>query len=396
MKVNIETQLLCVDYSTIRGIPSYTINTLKALVKRAENDYSISFFDQFSERNNRKYMYEYIGEQCLKNVKMCECNRIRYSDFMPVGDLVWDKYGCNYNEAIGSNADVFHFPHFIILPTRIDGAVVVTIHDMLPVMSIAGNYFSNDYLKSTRPSYDASIQIIEKNPHYCICADSQATKNDILKFTKIKEEQVYVVPLAYDPLIHFLQKNIQLLSSIGINKPFLCFLGLINNRKGIDNLLTAFESIKPRYSDLQLVLAGYCDNPEILKKIANSKFKNDIICPGFVDNITKRALLSSAAAFLFPSEYEGFGLPVIEAMACGSPVITTNVSSLPEVGGDAVLYVEPKNSEQLAAQIERLLNSEDLRNEYIQKGFEQANKFSWDKTAEMTEKVYKIAYERRM
>jgi len=105
-------------------------------------------------------------------------------------------------------------------------------------------------------------------------------------------------------------------------------------------------------------------------------------------------LLSDAAAFLFPSEYEGFGLPVLEAMACGSPVITTNVSSLPEVGGDAAIYVSPKNPEQLAVEIVRLLNSESLRNEYIQKGFEQVKKFSWKKTAQMTEEVYEIAYRR--
>jgi glycosyltransferase involved in cell wall biosynthesis len=396
MKVNIETQVLCTAPSGIRGIPAYTINLIRALTLRKTNEYSVSFFDKYSERNNRKFMYDYIGSKYLEDVEICECNSISYLEIIKSGSPVFEKYGFTYNEAVSSDADVFHFPHFEILPNCVKGAAVITIHDMIPVMPNAERFLPKDFLNSIKPKYHSSIQLIENNPHYCICADSQSTKNDILKFTKIKEEQIYVVPLAYEPLTNFPEINNQLLLSLGINEPFLCYLGEIDWRKGVDDILTAFENIKHRYSDLKLVLAGRCIVPEIQAKIANNKYTNDIICPGFVSDDTKRALLSSAVAFLFPSEYEGFGLPVIEAMACGSPVITANVSSLPEVGGDAVLYVEPKNSEQLAAQIERFLSSEDLRNEYIQKGFAQANKFSWDKTAEMTEKVYKIANEKSL
>ena len=102
-------------------------------------------------------------------------------------------------------------------------------------------------------------------------------------------------------------------------------------------------------------------------------------------------LYSNALAFVFPSLYEGFGLPVLEAMARGCPVIASNASSLPEVTGDAAILIDPHNVEQLAYEMERIITSESLQNELKQKGLEQCKKFSWDKTAEMTENVYKIA-----
>ena len=391
MKVNLEMQWLCVPRNTLRGIPYYMINIVKALTKRRLNSYSLSFFDHRSQRNNRKYLYDYIGEETLRNVHLCECNSTSYAMFMPNCEEGWRKVNSSYNDLTGANADVFHFPSFCPLPLSLCGKMVVTIHDMLPLFPNAQQllgYMSVDYR--------SGIKVLEKDKSSIIITDSRSTKDDLLNLTNIISEQVFVVPLAHDESIHFPEVDYEQLHSMGVHGPYLCYLGTLDYRKGISDILEAFTAVKSRFPELLLVLAGAFQAIEYEKIIAEHKYSNDILCPGFVSDEQKRVLLSSATVFLFPSEYEGFGLPVLEAMACGSPVITTDVSSLPEVGGDAVVYVSPNNPEQLAYEIDRLLDSEKLRNEYIQKGFEQSSKFSWDKTAQMTEDVYKIAYEQRL
>ena len=219
----------------------------------------------------------------------------------------------------------------------------------------------------------------------------------MVKYVGIKDERIHVVPLAYNSEIHYVEKNPDVLVKFGIDSSYILYLGAIDSRKGIFDILKAFEYVKDKHPDMKLVLAGGINTAEesaICDRVRELNAREDIIFTGFVSDDEKRALLSSAEVFLFPSEYEGFGLPVLEAMACGAPVITTNVSSLPEVGGDAVMYVTPKQPQELAEAIEQMLSSESLRQDYIARGFEQCKKFSWDKTAEMTEEVYKIVYDR--
>ena len=132
----------------------------------------------------------------------------------------------------------------------------------------------------------------------------------------------------------------------------------------------------------------------ILEKIKNHTYTKDIILTGYVSEAQKRVLLSAAELFLFPSEYEGFGFPVLEAMACGTPVITTDATSLPEVGGDAAQYISVGDNEQLADTVMKLLGDRQKMAELRQKGFERCDLFSWEKTALENEKIYKMAMEK--
>jgi len=362
---------------------------------RRKNDYSISYFDLNKERGNNKYIREYIGNDVLRSIREHECNSTGFFELQTNGEGVYGK--SSYNDITGAVADVFHFVHFETIPFELNGKMVVTIHDLLPLLPKAHNWFDESYLFHAPPNCARSLKFLEKKPQTIIIADSYSTKADIMNYSGIKQERVFVVPLAHDATIHYPEKNQALLKTMKIHSPFLLYLGELDFRKGIVDIFDAFEVIKPNFPDLKLVLAGFLKTTTspIHEKLSEFRYINDVILTGFVNNEQKRALLSSASVFLFPSEYEGFGLPVLEAMACGSPVITTNVSSLPEVGGNAVVYVSPNNPEQLAYEIECLLNSESLRNEYIQKGFKQSSKFSWDKTAQMTEEVYKTAHEQR-
>jgi len=174
------------------------------------------------------------------------------------------------------------------------------------------------------------------------------------------------------------------------SKPYFVYLGAIHPRKNILTLVKAFEQFKSSNpSDHQLVLAGRASwhTEEVFKSIAESKWKDSIHLPGYIATAEATALVASAEAMIYPSLYEGFGLPLVEAMACGVPVICSNVSSLPEVAGNAALLFDPMDAELLAHHMEKMSTDEALRKEMITLGTERSKYFSWDKAATQ---VYEI------
>ena len=394
MKVDIDVQFLCTE--NLRGIPYYIINVANSLVQRNQNAYSLSFFDLNHERGNRAYIEKYLNEYTLKNVLLLECDRLSFSEVIE-SNVSGDASSYNafsYDAYMNSDADVFHFTQSVNIPFNIDKPTVVTVHDLLPILPHTTKYYK-DYIVQ---SFSNCMNYIKENDKITIIAVSESTKNDMIKHVEIDGDRIHVVPEAYNPKIHYVDKNPDVLIKFGIDSPYILYLGAIDSRKGIFDILKAYESVKEGFRNVKLVLAGGVNTAEetsILDKVKELDARADIVFTGFVSDDEKRALLSSAEVFLFPSEYEGFGLPVLEAMACGAPVITTNVSSLPEVGGDAVMYVTPNQPGELASAIAMMISSENVRKDYITRGVERCKKFSWDKTAEMTEEVYKIAYDRR-
>ena len=393
MKINIEGQYICVEKKFLRGIPNYIINLLKALCKRNNNSYSVSFFDKDKERNNRYYIESALGD-LLNNNSIFECNELDFREIMRAlrtGDA--SSYNKKkYGEYFGINADVYHFPSSLCVPQNVHAPMVVTVHDMIPVLPNSKHELNDNIIEE----FKGSMNYIKNNNVICIC-DSCSTKNDLQYYFDIKTENVFVVPLGFFQNKLRFDNNKNAIKELGINKPYLLYLGALDPRKGVEDIITSYETIRKIF-DIQLVLAGTGEKwaeSELKPKINRSQYKNDIILTGYVTEQQKCILLSLAEMFVFPSEYEGFGLPVLEAMSCGTPVITTNVSSIPEVGGDAVLYIEPHNCEQLSMNMMKLLDDEKLRKKQIEKGIAQCKKFSWDKTAELTEKIYNIAHQRR-
>lgn len=172
--------------------------------------------------------------------------------------------------------------------------------------------------------------------------------------------------------------------------PYFVYLGAIHPRKNILTLVKAFEQFKSSHpSDHQLVLAGRASwhTEEVFKSIAESKWKDAIHLPGYIATADATALVASAEAMIYPSLYEGFGLPIVEAMACDVPVICSNVSSLPEVAGNAALLFEPQDVDQLAHHMSSLAKDDSIRHQLISLGNERSKYFSWDKAAEQ---VYEI------
>jgi glycosyltransferase involved in cell wall biosynthesis len=172
----------------------------------------------------------------------------------------------------------------------------------------------------------------------------------------------------------------------GIAGDYALFVGTLQPRKNLIRLIEAFSNFRFPISDFRLVIAGKKGwlYQEIFRWVEELGLEKKVVFTGYVPEGDLPVLLSGARLFVFPSLYEGFGLPVLEAMACGTPVVCSNASSLPEVAGDAAVLVDPQDVEGLAAAMERVLGDEELRAELIVRGFEQARKFSWERCARET------------
>lgn len=380
MNVLINAHEVCTDVP--RGIEHYALNLIKALLQRAQNKYALAYFDKDGVKGNSRYIERYFSGF---TVPRYECRNLHYYNVRSQ-DAYRNK---TYLEYVKAHADVVHFPCHINAPNRVGAQLIVTIHDLIPMLF--PEHFSHDWRFVSE--FDLSLLRLLK-ADATIITDAHSTKEDICYYLPVNPERVFVIPLAYDENNFKPEISADTLNKFNITKPYMLYVGAVDIRKNIHGILDAFDIVHRKMNDASLVIAGNCETKELMDRLQSERSDGHVIYTGYVNSDERRHLMSSAAAFVFPTFYEGFGLPVLEAMACGSPVITSNVSSLPEISGDAAILVDPNNIEQLANEMERLLHSESLRQELIAKGFENCKRFSWDKTAAMTEEVYKFAYER--
>lgn len=224
---------------------------------------------------------------------------------------------------------------------------------------------------------------------------SSSTKNDIIKEYNVPEEKVVVVYPGIKPAVSLSPQVYpmnQMKIKYGISGRYVLFVGTLQPRKNISRLIEAFaEVLKSEKEELQLVVIGKKGwlFEEILHTPSKLHIEDKVKFLDFVPDEDLAIFYKHAACFVLPSLYEGFGLPVLEAMKYGCPVITSKVSSLPEAGGDAAMYVDPESTEDIASKIKRVLGSEKLREEMIAKGKKQVAKFNWEKTAKETLKILK-------
>lgn len=290
-------------------------------------------------------------------------------------------------ELLKNKPDVLWMPmHNIPLMRSRKMKTVVTVHDL--AYKYFPDYFPRRDLFLLNMLGDMAIKNASK-----LIAISESTKRDILKFyPSVKEEKIKVIHHGFDA--DLFQKNIsneeinkQLTTHNLQRKNYILYSGAIQPRKNLERLIEAFEIFKKNTaSDMKLVLAGekawLWEN--ITDKAENSPFKGDIIITGKLKFGDLSALTRLAGIYVYPSLYEGFGLPVLEAFASKVPVIAARNSSLPEVGGDAALYFDSSSAEDLAEKLELVLSREELKNEIIAKGLEQIKNFSWEKCANET------------
>ncbi len=277
--------------------------------------------------------------------------------------------------------DLYWQPNFI--PNRGVKAkkIVTTIHDFSffihrdfhPKETL--EYFNNNFYKNI---YRSDL----------IITGSNFTKKEILKRTNFKSEQIRVIYHGVDHNLFKLYNNIEL--DFRLPPKFILSVGSIEPRKNLLNLLKAYNLLEKEIKDEhKLILVGFkgWENSEIIELI--NKNKEYIEYLGFISNKDLAKVYNLSTCFVYPSFYEGFGLPIAEAMACGSAVISSNSSSLPEVGGEAVIYCNPHSVEDIKEKIEKVLLDKNLRDKIREKGLKQAKKFSWEKSTKEHLEVFK-------
>lgn len=293
-------------------------------------------------------------------------------------------------------ADIYHSPFLPFSQQIKDNSKlkkVITIYDLIPVL----------YPKFFQSGEDELIRNVLKSidQNTWVTCISQATKNDLCNFqTSLDPSRVFITHLAASPMFYRCQdqdKLEQIRKKFGIpDGPYILSLSTLEPRKNIAQTIRCFNRLveEDKTNDLSLVLVGTkgWDFDSIFNEIAASpKIRDRIIVTGYAADEDLAPLYSGAMMFVYPSFYEGFGLPPLEAMQCGIPVITSNTSSLPEVVGDAGIMVDPQDADELCEAMLKIYNSSEVRNQMSLASLEQAKKFSWARCAEQTIDTYKAA-----
>ncbi|HID05793.1 MAG TPA: glycosyltransferase family 1 protein, partial [Armatimonadetes bacterium] len=279
--------------------------------------------------------------------------------------------------------DLLHCPGYIAV-LRSPVPVVVTMYDILAITHPEWCRHANRiYYRTMLPnSANKAIRII---------VPSNAVKVDVIHYLNASPEKVNVVPLGVEPLFRRVQDE-RVLDEVRrrfqLPGRFVLFVGNIEPKKNVPTLLNAYEQLRKRDATIGLVLAGapaWGDG-----KVVQCARKLGAICTGYVSDDILPVLYSLASAFAFPSLYEGFGLPPLEAMACGTPVVTSNAGALPEVVDDAGVLIDPTDATELADALYKVLTDEALRTQLVSRGYRQVQRFTWERTATEVIQVYEL------
>ncbi len=281
--------------------------------------------------------------------------------------------------------DLYHATDFVLPPVRRSTRTIVTVHDLSFVR----------VPETATPSLKAYLDIVvpqsvRRADH--VIADSAATKRDLIDLYNLPSEKITVLlsgiddrfaPFTGDPATVLRKYQIP-------QKPYIFSIGTVQPRKNYARIVKSLVQLRDSGLDIDLVIAGgkgWLDG-SLYQTIKDTGMSDHIHMIGFADEADIPVLYSAATCTAFPSLYEGFGFPVLESMACGTPVVTSNVSSLPEVAGDAALIVDPYDVDALANALRKLTTDEAMRDLLIQRGFQQAANFSWDDSARSLKEIY--------
>jgi len=375
------------------GVGHYTYYLVKNLIK-------------LDQRNNY-YLYfdELIGDEAIRKIvgdaPNVICRRFpfhQYKKFMPFAYshvLVTAFLGRD-------KLDVFHAPSGI-LPYTYGGRSVITVHDL--AIYKHPEWFPDGRISksvSTKMLVPKSVEAVDK-----IIAPSESTKKDVIELFSAPTEKIEVihhgVELTKDPeSVEFQNLAARVKEKYKITKPYFLTLGTLEPRKNVRLTLEAMEQIlkeSPEFlSDVEYLIAGVkgwnykdtLDFSEELNKLAFEKINSRVVrYLGYVSHAEKFPLMNGSMFFVFPSLYEGFGLPILEALRMGVPVISSNVSSVPEVTGEAALLIDPENKKDMQDALSKFLRDAESRARYSALGKERASKFDWSETARKTAEVYK-------
>src|SRR5579862_9816273 len=321
------------------------------------------------------------------------------SNFRAVPLLASDRSVAGYREFRNAlqelKCDLVHIPNLFSVPRMLPCPYVMTVHDMLEHMSRAreqSGFWRSLYFQMTKRVLAGAARIF---------AVSNFTRNEIEKLFEIPSDRVEVVYNAIDERFlhgHASAADRDLIARrYQVTYPFLLYAGRISPHKNVVRMIEAFSALKAElekseaYPNLKLIIIGddLSGNPDLRRTVVRSAVQNDVRFLGFVPIEVLRIFYDEAKVFVFPSLYEGFGLPPLEAMAHGTPVVTSNVSSLPEVVGNAAVLVNPENVFEIMRALHRVLLDKALRERMRERGYQQVTRFSWEISVRRVLDVYR-------
>lgn len=365
-----------------RGVSRYTTNLVRGLLQ-AKDIRTTLYGSSLRQRSELTQ----IAEQ-LKKEASSKAETVIQSYPPSLYNFMWNKIGYPKIKSILPKIDVFHSWDWLQPPDR-HLPLVSTIHDM------ALAKFPETAHPKIKAMHEQSWKILKEREAHII-AVSRATKNDILSLLNIPSERVHVVHEALPLEVQFTAENIseelenETVSHLNLTRPYILFVGTREPRK---NLVRLIEAWQPLQNDVDLIIAGevgWDDSDKKFGKLDHLRFL------GRVSEVELSVLYTHASLFAFPSLYEGFGLPILEAFYHGTPVVTSNTSSMPEVAGNAAELVDPLSVEGIRAGITKILGeSETEQQTRVQRMIIRQHMFNWQKVTTETVNVYKAAVEAR-
>ena len=301
-------------------------------------------------------------------------------------------------DKLSKSVDLIHYPHFsplfLTLPLFKKYKTVVTIHDLTPLV------FPDKFPRGIKGELKWQLQKLSLKNTSAIITDSNNSKKDIVKFTNFPKEKIYIVSLAAGEEFKKLKIDnwkLKITQKYQLPDIFVLYVGDLNWNKNVLGLIKAFSTIQPfNHPTIKLVLIGKAFKNKELKEAQEINqltkqlgIEDSILKLGFVPIEDLVAIYNLASVYCQPSFYEGFGLPVLEAMACGTPVVAAKIAVLEEVCGDAATYINPYSVDSIKNGVKKILCLNDSNHlDKIRRGKKQARKFSWKKTAKETIRIY--------
>jgi len=358
------------------GVGTYVQNLVENLALIDQENHYCLFSSSFKDRFPREKL-SLPDNFCVKDYRI----PVRLLNFL------WHKYRFPPLDYLTGEVDVTHSPHPLLLPAK-KGKRIITIHDLFfwehPEMT--KGEVRRDYLTLTELHAHVADGII---------AVSENTKKDIIRLLKVPAEKVKVI---YQGVAESFRHRLspQSLSSLrkrfSLNGDYLLFVGAIEPRKNLVNLLRAFKGVvKKNFGELKLVIAGERSwhTEEFDRELQSPDLKERVVLTGYLSSEELAGLYQAARMLIFPSLGEGFGLPLVEAMASGIPIVSSKTSCIPEVVGDAAILIDPHSPQEIEEAICSLLTDSKLAEELTRRGLERSYRFSWKETAKQTLQLYR-------
>ncbi|MBN2585283.1 glycosyltransferase family 4 protein [Patescibacteria group bacterium] len=369
------------------GVEQYTLKILENLLSLDHHNTYVLFYVSYRDLDKR--FEKLLVEAPFLKQSNVEVKTLKWVNFPLLLHAVWKPLDWPKVDKICNGLDLMWLPFPRLLPLSRRCKLIITFHDLIPEI-FPQFYTWQSRLWQWQMSYPYLARRAEK-----IIAVSESTAKDLVQIYGVDAKKIQVVYEGVDD-IYFSPPSLRLQRSVQkkfkIDQDFIYYVGSIEPRKNLPMVIRGLAHIKaqPKFDKMKLVISGGKSwlAESIYEEVNNLKLKKSVIFTGQVTEMEKIALLYRAKVFAFPSLYEGFGLPVIEAFATGCPVITSNVSALPEVAGGAAALIDPKEQASFNQALEKILTHASYPNNLITKGKLQAKKFSWAKAANQTLNVF--------